>query len=170
MVKYQKNDGVFTKIVGTSKKKNLYDVFLQNGEDQLKGNDQIQKFSGIYRIMVERYKEDMECLAKVEELIMQYRHYDEFIKKPNIRFSIGGKDNKYIYAYVNFYRHGYIRPDIKEIVGKTEIYGADHRKFSGNGELITRAVRFLDRTMNETIRNTEEDADKLIENKFGNNK
>lgn len=170
MVKYQKNDGVFTKIVGTSKKKNLYDVFLHNGENQLKGNEQLQKFSGIYKLMVEMNKNDIECLAKVEELIMQYRHYDEFIKKPNIKFSIGGKNNSYIYAYTNFYRHGYIRPDIKEIVGKTEIYGADHRKFSGNSELVTRAVRYLDTAMNEIIRNTEEDADKLIENKFGNNK
>lgn len=168
MVKYQKNDGVFTKIVGTAKKKNLYDIFLQNGEDQLKGHEQLQEFSGIYKLMVERNKDTFECLSKVEELIMQYRHYDEFIKKPNIRFSIGGKDNKYIYAYVNFYRHGYTRPDIKEIVGKTEIYGSDHHKFSGNNELLSRAVRYLDKTMNETIRITEEEANKFIENKFGN--
>ena len=143
-------------------------MFIDNRKNYPDGDDQLEKFTGIYQLLVAMNKDDINMLAKVEELIMQYRHYYDFVKNPNIRFAIGGTGNNFIYAYINFYRQGYVRADLKVLVGKTEVYGADHHKFVGNQDLMQRSHKRLDKTMNEIIRNTEEDVNKILENKFGN--
>lgn len=169
MVKYQKNNGVFTKIIGTDRKKHLYDIFLASGE-KYQVNDQIKEFTGIYEQLVKMNEDSFIVISRLEELIMQLRHLDDFRSSGTVKFSVGGTNNNFIYGYTKFYRHGYQREDFKVIVGKTEIYGADHRKFVGNSELVDRAKRLLENGMNETIRNTEQLVDNLLQKKFGNNK
>lgn len=166
MVKYNKSDGVFTKIVGTDRKKSSYDVFLSNG-NKYPQDGMLQEFSGIYHQLVEMNKDTFELLCKLEEVILQYRYLEDFRNSNEIKFTVGGRDNAYIYCYTKFYRHGHIREDIKEILGKTEVYGADHHKFVGNSELVERAKTFLEKSMLATIRITEQDVNKLLIKKFG---
>ena len=168
MVKYNKSDGVFTKIVGTDRKKSSYDVFLENGKKYLKDHQQLQEFTGIYAQLISMNNDSFELLSKLEELILQYRHLEDFKSNEQLKFSVGGRDNAYVYCYTKFYRHGHIREDIKEILGKTDVYGADHHNFIGNPELVSRARTLLERKMDETIRITEQEFNKLLEKKFGN--
>ena len=168
MVKYQKNDGVFTKIFGTDRQKHMFDIFLANGKKYSDENADLKEFTGIYHQLVEMNKGSLELLSKVEELIMQCRHLEDFKNSGTMKFSMAGRDNSYIYCYAKFYRHGYVRDELKEIVGKTEIYGDQVDKFSGNPDLMRRAASVLEKSMIENIRITRQQVNKLLENKFGN--
>lgn len=162
------NDGVFTKIVGTDKTKSSYDLFIKYGESFSQDDLRLQEFTGKYSDMIDSMRNDFELLSEMEQLIMQMRALDKL--EENIKYSIGGRNNEYIYAYTLFYRHNHEKKDIREIVGKTSDYGADLSNFPGNESLKTRATVYLAIKMGEVIHRNREYILEKLENKFGNTK
>jgi hypothetical protein len=159
------NDGVFTKIVGTREKKSAYEQFVDYGKNFSPTDADLLEFTGKYEQLVKSNKDDLELLSCLEELIMQLRALDKL--EQNVKYSIGGRNSEYIYAYALFYRHNHTKKDIREIVGKTEIHGSDPAMFLGNSELKTRAVVYLSIKMGEVIHRNREYVNNLLENKFG---
>lgn len=160
------NDGVFTKIVGTDKTKSSYELFIKYGESFSQDDLQLAEFTGKYTNMIQLMKNDFELLSELEQLIMQMRAVNKL--EENIKYSIGGRNNEYIYAYALFYRHNHEKKDIREIVGRTSDYGAVLSKFPGNETLKTRATVYLAIKMSEVIHRNREYILEKLENKFGN--
>lgn len=151
------NDGVFTKIVGTREKLSGYQQFIDYGKRFANGNSELVEFTGKYIDLVDKIKPSIEELSKVEEIVMQMRALENL--EQNVKYSIGGRNNEYIYAYALFYRHDHIKKDIREIVGKTEVYGTEMEEFPGNLDLSNRAITSLERAMERVI---QENVDNFI--------
>ena len=168
MIKYQKNDGAFTKMAATSKLKSWYEVFLINSEKYAQQScEDIEFFVDHYKSILEANKSDLELLTKLEEVIMQLRSLEDLRREKNVKFRVGGRGNEYVYAYANFYRHGMSRNDIAEIVGKAEELGANIDGLGQNTNLCRLAQMQLEDKMMDIIRNTRTEVNQLLNKKFG---
>lgn len=156
-------DGVFTKIMGTRLKKNSYDRFVDYGKN-FSPDDDLQMLTGSYKHIIGENKETFELLCKIEEVIMQLRSFNKL--EEGIRFYIGGRNSEYIYATAPFYRHETNSKLISDIVGKTEVYGADHQNFLGNEELMHKAYVYLAVKMKSVILANIQNVDNFKQNKF----
>lgn len=168
MVKYQKNDGVFTKIVGTHKMKDAYDIFLKNCDKYTMEEVQdLRIFVDHYKSLINENKFNIRLLCKLEEVIMQLRQLEDLKLSSNVKFRIGGRNNEYVYAYALFYRHGMTRNDISDIVGKVEDLGTDIEVLYNDEELIRLGQIRLEDKMMEGISITRREVTKLLNKKFG---
>lgn len=171
MVKYQKNDGVFTKIVGSHKMKDAYESFIKNCERYKNdGVEDLHIFMDHYKSLINEHKSDIQLLCKLEEIIMQLRQLEDVKLNSNVKFRIGGRGNEYVYTYALFYRHGMSRNDISDIIGKVEDLGTDIEKFYESDELIRMGRIRLEDKMMESISNTRREVTQLLKEKFGRTK
>jgi hypothetical protein len=168
MVKYQKNDGVFTKIVGSNKMKDAYESFIKNCE-KYRENDvhDLRVFMQHYKTLINEHKSDIQLLCKLEEIIMQLRQLEDLKLSSNVKFRIGGRNNEYVYAYALFYRHGMSRNDISDIVGKVEDLGTDIDVLYEDSSLVRMGQISLEGKMMDGISNTRREVTQLLKEKFG---
>lgn len=159
------NDGVFSKIIGTRTTKSTYDLFIEQQKLYSPTDDQLTEFTGKYTKLINVNKELFQLLSSIEELVMQLRSLDKL--EDNVKYSIGGRNNEYIYARASFYRHDHDKKTITDIIGKTEVYGSALSNFSGNEDLRTRAVTYLAIKMNDVIQTNTEYVDNLYTEMFG---
>ena len=168
MVKYQKNDGVFTKIVGSHKMMNAYDSFIKNCEKYRSTEiTDIQNFLQHYKQLIAEHKSDIHLLCKLEEIIMQLRQLEDLKTNSSVKFRIGGRGNDYVYAYALFYRHGMTRNDISDIVGKVEDLGTDIDALYDDEELMHLGQIRLEDKMMDGISITRREITQLLQEKFG---
>jgi hypothetical protein len=171
MVKYQKNDGVFTKIVGSHKMKDAYETFMKNSEKYRDTEvSDLHNFMDHYKTLINEHKFDIQLLAKLEEIIMQLRQLEDLKINNNVKFRIGGRGNEYVYAYALFYRHGMSRNDISDIVGKVEDLGTDIDVLYNDSELMHIGQIRLEDKMMEGISITRREVTQLLKEKFGRTK
>lgn len=168
MVKYQKNDGVFTKIVGSHRMKDAYETFIKNCEKyRTEDAEDLNIFMDHYKKIIKQNKSDIQLLCKLEEIVMQLRQLKDLKQSSNVKFRIGGRNNEYVYAYALFYRHGMSRNDISDIVGKVEDLGTDIDILYDNSELVHMGQIRLEDKMMDGISITRREVSQLLKEKFG---
>lgn len=113
-------EGVFSKIVGTSKEISTYDRFINLDNDaNLNVSKDSTHYLNLYRTLINEYKTKFEKLARLEELIMCIRAKENV---DDIKLSLV---REYIYARAVCFRDDTQNQDIRVIVGYTEFDGTD---------------------------------------------
>jgi hypothetical protein len=120
-------DGVFADIVSNES----FDKFLQQNDTN---DENLNRCKEIYTRIVEKNREDLETLAKLEEIITQLR-CRESAKKDFKLSEVRG----YIYARSPFFRRGKNLKDIRVVVGKTSVYGNNMEALYHNKKFIQEA-------------------------------
>lgn len=143
--------GVFTEIVGTQDKISSYDRFLNVNVDlDIPHTDELVKYCNQYKNHIRMMKTSFETLAKLEEVIMQLRSKETIMDE--LKLSLV---REYIYARCLFYREGKGTKDIRVIVGKSDIYGTDIEKLTGDVDFMDLAKEKLLKAMDsEIVENT----------------
>jgi len=137
-------DGVFLDIVGNES----YDDFLQSDEAMgIKVTPEILKCKELYVRILNKNRDDIQTLAKLEEMITQLR-CKEVAKKDFKLSQVRG----YIYARTPFYRSGKDIKDIRVVVGKTEVYGENLDALFANKAFVIQAKEKLMSAMTEQIK------------------
>ena len=112
---------VFAEIAETPQKKGSYTSFLEI--DRVLGlyeTQELQELKDLYYDLTNRSKESISKLARLEEIIIQFRCKNVISKE--LRLSLS---RNYIYARSIFYRRGNKINDIRIVVGTTEDHGDD---------------------------------------------
>lgn len=136
--------GAFTTIVGNSKQKSAYEVFIEHGSKQ-KVSPELKGYIDEYTKLVRGKKEFFEKLAKMEVVIMQLRSQEG---TPDIKLSLV---RDHIYARTPFYRNNSTANDIRVIVGKTDVWGEDMDALLKNKKFMNKAIAKLDSAMEAEI-------------------
>ena len=142
-------EGVFTEIVGTSKKHSKYDKFIKSIDPN---STILRKYKKEYETIINSNKDLFNRLAKLEEMILQIRSKESIMtgQTKSIKLSLV---REYIYARYPFYRNGLTAKDIRVIVDKSEFWGDDLKKLIKNNEFMSKSVNKLIKHMDEEIDN-----------------
>lgn len=154
--------GVFSELVGNSKKISSYDEFINNQIsdeviDELKNSylhsqdldKEYVKYTEEYKSLINKTKTTFFKLSKLEEVLLQMRSLIG-LNNDNIKLSVV---REYIYARTPFYRSDKDAKDIRIINGLTEFYGDDMDNLIGNKEFMSKAKDKLSDAMVTEIRN-----------------
>jgi len=133
-------EGAFINLVGTDKEISSYSQFINYGKE-LNSNETIDRFTAEYESLVNKNKDLIERLAKLEVIIMQLRSMENI---DNVKLSLV---REYIYARSTFYRNDKESKDIRIIVDKSEFHGTDLHKLVGDKEFMSTAKTKLKRAM-----------------------
>lgn len=110
-------DGAFGPLMGNEDPQKF---LMADDELGIEVTPEIEHFKELYSKLLNKNKDDLENLAKLEETITQLR-CKEVAKKDFKLSQVRG----YIYARTPFFRNGNSIKDIRAIVGKTSEYGTD---------------------------------------------
>ena len=140
-------EGVFAEMVGTSKRINKYDEFLNNIDSKSKNLKNLRKD---YENMIGSNKNLFNKLAKLEETILQIRAKESMMTGQTdlIKLSLV---REYLYARYPFYRKGMTTKDIRVIVDKSEFWGVNTDILVKNKEFMSKAIEKLEKAMDVEI-------------------
>jgi len=137
-------EGVFSDIVGNE---SYYDFLHSDTAMGINPTPDIIKCKELYIRILNRNREDIQTLAKLEETITQLRCKE--VAKKEIKLS---QVRGYIYARTPFFRSGKDIKDIRVVVGKTEVYGDNLDALFVNKSFVIQAKEKLMAAMTEQIK------------------
>ena len=139
--------GVFTTIVGNLKEIPAFNRFLDVQELLKKPSKELIQYLDAYKSNIDKNKQQIELMAKLEDVIMQIRSRDN-LKVTDIKLNVV---REYIYARISFHRKDKETKDIRVIVGQTDEYGTDVQILLGNKAFVKIAKQKLIAAMDEVI-------------------
>ena len=147
MSKYNRvTQTVFSAIVGTDDRVNLYDRFLSTDESLgISVDESLRECKKHYGKIVKELIPNIEILARLEEIIIQIRCRETI--DSHIALSVNTKG--YVYARCLFYRHTREVKDIRALVGNRSDNKTSEEYISiGKEKLITS----MNKEINETLK------------------
>lgn len=138
-------DGVFSRIVGSSREISGYDRFM-NVQSELKSDKKVMSYLKQYKTLIEKNKETIQQLANLEEIIMLYRIKDNM----DIQYST---QREYVYARQFCPRTDTKNQDIRICVSKTQYH--DVNNLEKDVELVSKTEEKIREQILELIQDKE---------------
>jgi hypothetical protein len=144
-----KIEGVFNDLVGSDSQISQYDKFLNYVKGStIDDESDLSVMVGEYEKLINKNKNALRKLAKVEEIILQLRSIED---TDDIKLSLV---REYVYARCPFFRQGKTSKDIRVIVDKVDDWGGESNfeTLQNNHKFMTKAISKLKHVMEEEVK------------------